>query len=68
MPEVMYYIWSAKHDLWWLPNHRGYTPDLAKAGLYNLSQAIAIEENSRMAGLFSEVSVKIPESRMEAEK
>lgn len=35
-----YLLWSNKHKAWWRPNARGYTEDIAEAGLYTKERAI----------------------------
>lgn len=52
MSEKLFFIRSHKHDqnnpkgnelaLWWGPDSKGYTSDLAKAGKYTEAQALAI--------------------------
>ncbi len=41
-----YWVWSIEHNMWWRPNHMGYTNDLSKAGKYNLAQAQRICEEA----------------------
>lgn len=41
-PKKEYVIWNFERDMWWKPDHNGYTPFLFEAGLYTL------EEGSRI--------------------
>lgn len=45
MSEIIYLIWSNKHDAWWKPDERGYTTDQTNAGRYAArdAQRIAIQ-------------------------
>ena len=43
---MKYLIWSFKHDCWWAPNSRGYTPDIELAGRYSAHDAGEIVTNS----------------------
>ena len=37
-------IWSEEHGAWWMPDRRGYTRILRKAGRYSLEQARELVE------------------------
>ena len=37
-----YLIWSNQHSMWWRPDSKGYTPELAEAGRYSRGEAIEI--------------------------
>ena len=46
MSERLFYIWSLTHTkgemtLWWMPDDRGYTTNLARAGKYTEAQIAA---------------------------
>lgn len=41
----LYVIWSHEHDMWWGPNHCGYTQHLDRAGRYTAKQAADITLN-----------------------
>lgn len=46
-PKNLFLIWSYQHTAWWRPGSRGYTWDIAKAGLYEKAEAEGIVENAR---------------------
>lgn len=39
-------IWSNEHQAWWRPNSQGYSPNVARAGLYDRSDAESIVQNA----------------------
>jgi len=42
MEKNLFWIYSIEHSSWWRPDHRGYTNDLKKAGMYSVDKATAI--------------------------
>ena len=44
-------VWSHEHQMWWGPNHAGYTPDLNKAGRYTRREAGDIATNCFPPGI-----------------
>lgn len=61
---MTFVVWSVKHGLWWGRDRCGYTAQLAEAGTYTAAQCDEIESNSQCAGQYSEISVRIPVSRV----
>lgn len=37
---IHYLLWSNKRQMWWRPDGRGYTEDIAEAGAYTKDQAV----------------------------
>jgi len=48
MPFV---IWSIEHTAWWGPDRRGYTRELAGAGVYDAGDTRAILEEANVVGV-----------------
>lgn len=41
MSDVVFLLWSGKHNAWWGPNQSGYTALVAEAGRYSEAEAEA---------------------------
>lgn len=39
---MKFLIWSWEHNMWWRPNHAGYTELVEEAGRYSLAEAAEI--------------------------
>jgi hypothetical protein len=37
---IHYLLWSNKHAMWWRPDGRGYTEEIAEAGAYTEAEAV----------------------------
>ena len=46
-----YLIWSFEHNAWWKPNERGYTTNIAAAGVYSLDRASEICQNANTVSI-----------------
>lgn len=40
MSLIHHLLWSNKYQMWWRPDGRGYTGDIAEAGAYTEAQAV----------------------------
>lgn len=40
MGPLFYLLWSNKHEMWWRPDSRGYSPNVEDAGRYTVTEAI----------------------------
>ena len=58
----MYLIWTHEHDMWWGPNERGYTSEVAEAGRYTRDQVADIVLDHVPAGEEVAVPEEIAES------
>lgn len=38
--DVLFLLWSNKHQMWWRAAARGYSPDIADAGRYTEAEAV----------------------------
>jgi len=57
--EGEYYIWSHEHKAWWKENNKGYSTNIANAGIYQTEEARAI---CSQANMYHGGSVKLNES------
>ena len=55
-----YLVWSNQHSAWWRANSRGYTKDLAQAGIYSRMETIAICAGARDGWRDGETPPEIP--------
>lgn len=39
-------LWSNEHQSWWRPNSQGYSPNIARAGLYDRKEAESIVKSA----------------------
>jgi hypothetical protein len=61
-PESWRVIWSLEHQAWWKPQERGYTRDLAAAGLYPLHTAERICRTANIGMMINEVHFAAPDN------
>lgn len=54
---------SSDNALWWMPERRGYTVDLDKAGVYTAKEAAEIVKNRPLEDFAVEISVARAASR-----
>ena len=54
-----YKIWSIEHGAWWNPDHRGYTPNVDLAGIYNYKEAKEIVDGANRCGQFHECMIPL---------
>lgn len=52
-------IWSFEHDGWWAPNGRGYTKEIAEAGIYDFGEAFDICVKANAYGPIYEAMVPV---------
>jgi hypothetical protein len=57
--EIVYNLWSNKHDAWWRPAAWGYTKDRAEAGLFDEDEAVRYVVKSAMSGRLNEVTCMV---------
>jgi len=62
-PNLMFYIWSNKHQLYWGPNRSGYVTHPSQAGQYTAAEASAIITHS-MRGIILGQNRAVPQSIM----
>lgn len=56
MSEVVYLLWSHKHNAWWNPKARGYTTEQDQAGRYSKAEAIKYVVGSAQCGILDQVT------------
>lgn len=54
--EIVYHLWSNKHQMWWRADDRGYSADQAEAGEYTEAEAIERVLRSADCGKLSGVT------------
>lgn len=59
MDEILYLLWSNKHEAWWMPGSMGYTNDIDQAGRYNAAQAVERVLASADCGILSQVTCMV---------
>ncbi len=59
MSEILYLLWSNKHQQWWRPNSAGYTGLQAEAGRYSEWDALERVRNSAACGILAEVTCMV---------
>lgn len=52
-------LWSNKHGMWWRPEARGYTPDVAYAGRYTEQEAVERVVRSAYHGRVDQVTCMV---------
>jgi hypothetical protein len=57
--EIVYHLWSNKHEAWWRAAAHGYTKDRAEAGVYSEQEAIRFVVRSSHCGLLSGVTCMV---------
>jgi len=55
----MFLLWSNKHQQWWRPHSRGYTPNRAEAGRYTQPHAVHYVVASAMCGIREQVTCMV---------
>lgn len=60
MPEdIVYLLWSNKHQMWWRPDAQGYTDDEAQAGRYDELTALHYVCQSAQCGILGQVTCMV---------
>jgi hypothetical protein len=59
MSDVVYLLWSNKHQAWWRPDARGYTNKEAEAGRYSEPRAIHYVVQSAQCGELDAVTCMV---------
>ena len=59
MDDIVYLLWSNKHQAWWRPSDRGYTEDIDEAGLYSRIEAIERVARSADCGILAQVTCMV---------
>lgn len=59
MSEITYLLWSNKHQMWWRPDSRGYSPNRDDAGRYTEAQALERVRNSAACGILDQVTCMV---------
>lgn len=69
MTEILYLLWSSKHQAWWAPRDLGYTDSQDLAGRYTEADAIERVVRSAHSGVLSRVTsmVAAPDNWRESE-
>lgn len=57
--NVVYLLWSNKHDMWWRPDDRGYTNNQDEAGRYSEAEAIERVVQSAHSGRLAQVTCMV---------
>lgn len=61
LEEPRWLVWSNQHGAWWAPNSCGYRLNVAEAGRYTLTEAIAKTRLRSVVGVPPELVVPSPE-------
>lgn len=56
---LTYLLWSAKHQMWWRPDERGYTANIDEAGRYTRADAVRIVAQSAFHGDLAKVTCMV---------
>lgn len=54
--EIVYLLWSGKHQAWWAPEARGYIEDIDGAGRYVEADALRYVLASAQCGIREQVT------------
>jgi hypothetical protein len=54
--EIVYLLWSGKHQAWWRPDARGYIEDIDGAGRYYEADALRFVLASAQCGIREQVT------------
>lgn len=65
MANLLYLLWSNKHNAWWKPGGWGYTEDIAEAGRFAEPDAVFNVKNSALCGIKDQVTCMVlaPDNR-----
>ena len=61
--QLRFLVYCCERDAWWMPNRRGYTVDVGRAGRYSLADALEIAHEANAFGSVNEMLVPV-EDRM----
>lgn len=57
--ELVYVLWSNKHQMWWKHRANGYTPDVGSAGRFTEAEAVRYVVQSSHSGILSQVTCMV---------
>lgn len=58
-PGIVFLLWSNKHGMWWKPDARGYTAEVAEAGRYTEDEAVRYVVRSAFHGRLDQVTCMV---------
>lgn len=59
MSNIVYLLWSNKHNAWWRPASAGYTDSIEEAGDYTEAEAVARVKQSALCGDRNQVTLMV---------
>lgn len=59
MSDIIYLLWSNRHNAWWRPDAAGYTETEADAGRYSEAEALSYVLRSAQCGIRTQVTCMV---------